>query len=365
MKRRDFIRATAIGSSAMAGCSGLSHHGSTITRERSPIELEKRAPRPTGAMPSGELGTTGIRISRFGFGSHMHGDMVVYAKEREWMIREAYDLGTTLYDVYDVANGGKQYEPLGRYLAPVINNVQISTDIVPYDGRSVEEEFERDLRLFGKDCIDLIRMHTSSTNSAKWGWWDRVLKWKEEGKIRAVGMAIHRPDELDLVLAEIPIDFVILPFNFYHNWTYIDREKQASSPGNYDDLITRLQARGIGIISMKPFGGDYLAAPFKRLAADIDEGGTVTYTQACLRYVFNSGLPIDSTLCGMYNPYQVHENIAAALNPVMSDAEKRVLRGIRRQAKTIAEQALPQHYQFLHQWASTSATDTDLHISDA
>ena len=314
-------------------------------------------------MPTGQLGTTGIRLSTFGFGSHMRADMVVHEKERELMIREAHELGTTLFDVYDSQSGAYQYEPMGRYLAPVIHDVQISIFLQPQDGRSKEEEMERNLRVFGKDCIDLVRIHTTSKDAPQWAWWDKLLKWKEEGKIRAIGMPIHRPNELDAVLGEVPIDFVIFPFNFYHNWTWASREKQESSPGNYDDLVSRLKERGIGIISMKPFAGDHLAAPFKRLAATLDESGTVKYAQACLRYVLNSGLPIDTTLCGMFNPYQVYENIAAYFNPVMSDAERGILLGIRQQAQKIAEHTLPPHYRFLHQWAATSATDADLRIS--
>jgi predicted aldo/keto reductase-like oxidoreductase len=365
MKRRDFLRATSIGPATMAGCSGIRRHGSTIMQEIAPIELEKRAPRPTGTMPTGELGTTGIRLSKFGFGSHMRADMVVHDTEREWMIREAHDMGTTLFDVYDSQSRAYQYEPMGRYLAPVIHDVQISIFLIPSAGRSMEEEFERALRVFGKDCIDLVRLHTVSKNMPQWAWWDTLLKWKEEGKIRAIGMPIHRVNELDAVLEDIPIDYVIFPFNFYHNWTWASREKQESSPGNYDDLITLLQERGIGAISMKPFAGDHLAAPFKRLATDLDESGTVAYAPACLRYVLNSGLPIDATLCGMFNPYQVHENIAAYYNPGMSDAENSILLGIRQQAREIAERTLPPHYRFLNQWASTSGSDSDLCISNA
>lgn len=363
MKRRDFLMSAVIGSSVTGGCSVIRPNRSTVSLELAPLELEKRVSKPAGTMPIHELGTTGIRVSAFGFGSHMRSDMVVYAKEREWMIREAHDLGTTLFDVYDGQSGAYQYEPMGRYLAPVIHDVQISIFLAPYDGRSMEEEFERDLRLFGKDCIDLVRIHTTSKDASSWGWWDTLLKWKESGKIRAVGMPIHRTNELDVVLAEkIPIDYIIFPFNFYHNWTWAERERMETSPGVYDDLVTSLKKRGIGIISMKPFAGDHIAAPFKRLAGDLDASGTVSYTQACLRYILNSGLPIDATLCGMFNPYQVDENIGAYFNPEMSDAERKVLLAIRNRAKKIAEHALPPHYRFLNQWASALSNDRDLRL---
>ena len=45
-----------------------------------------------------DLGTTGIKVSKFGFGSHMRKDIVPFDTERERMIREAHDLGITLFE---------------------------------------------------------------------------------------------------------------------------------------------------------------------------------------------------------------------------------------------------------------------------
>jgi len=87
-------------------------------------------------MPTAELGKTGIRVPRFGYGAHMTQELVPFEKERGVMIREAYELGVTLFDVYDNGNWNVfQYEPMGRHLAPVINNVIVSLNMKPYDAR--------------------------------------------------------------------------------------------------------------------------------------------------------------------------------------------------------------------------------------
>ncbi len=164
MKRRDFITKGATGAmgTVLAGCSTAKPRGAGKTllwKELSPF-----TPRPRGGtMPISELGNTGIKISNFGFGSHIRAEMRTYDKQREHIIHEAYSLGVNVFDVYDqeqgVSKGGSyQYEPFGRQIKPFKNDILVSISFRPYDGRTPEQELERDLRLFGRDHIDLVRI---------------------------------------------------------------------------------------------------------------------------------------------------------------------------------------------------------------
>jgi predicted aldo/keto reductase-like oxidoreductase len=368
MKRRDFIAKGTTGAIAtgLAGCSGIGLGKVDLREELPPLEFDRKVPKPKGTMPMAEIGATGIKVSKFGFGSHMNKELVKYEKKREWMIREAVDLGINLFDVYDYEFQIFQYEPTGRYLAPVINDVVISITTWPFEGRTVEQQLERDLRLFGRDYIDLVRIHAwkNTQDEAglknqvghRWEWWEKLFKLKEKGYIRAVGVPIHVREDLEQPLAELPIDFVIFPHNFYHNWTW-----SAKEPTKWDSTIAKLREKGIGIISMKPFGGDRLATPFKRLAAQYDESGSVNFAKACMRYIINSRLNVDSTLAGMYYPYHVYENVDAYFNPEFSDEERMVLKKIRNSARIISKQLLPEHYQFLEDWVPDSWDDSDLY----
>jgi predicted aldo/keto reductase-like oxidoreductase len=87
----------------------------------------------------------------------------------------------------------------------------------------------------------------------------------------------------------------------------------------------------------------------------------VNYAKACLRYVINSGLDIDSTLGGMYYPFHVNENVDAFFNPALKEEEKAVLSKIRRNVKHITHRWLPEHYRFLETWAPDSWDDSDLY----
>lgn len=339
----------------LGGCAAGRRNSIRVKQELTPIDLERKAPRPKGTMPMGTLGKTGIAVSKFGFGSHMRPDMVKYAREREWMVREAFDLGVNLFDVYDEESGVFQYEPMGRYLAPLKNRAIISITMYPDKGLTVEQEFENDLRVFHRDSIDMVRLHSwkrpknqkelDEQNGHRWEWWEPLFKLKEKGYIRAVGISIHRREDIQLPLAEVPLDFVILPYNFYHNWTWAGKE-----PDAVHTIVPALRQRGIGVIAMKPFAGDHLVIPFKRLAEQYDETRTVNFAQACLRYIINSGLDVDATLGGMFNPYHVHEDIAAYFSPQMSDQERKVLKDIRDSVRGITASLLPPHYQFLERW---------------
>ena len=311
-------------------------------------------------MPMGEIGSTGIKVSKFAFGSHMRGEIIEYEKEREWMIREAYDLGINLFDVYDKEQNCFQYEPMGRHLAPMINDVVISISILPWEGRTLDEELHRDLRLFGRDYIDMVRIHTYSTEDKNWYQWEELFKYKDQGKIRAVGIPIHRPEDIEIPLKNYPIDYVIFPYNFYHNWTWLNWERNHKPYGDYSSMIAMLKEKGIGIVTMKPFTSDWLIHPMINLGKELDETGEVNIAQASLRWIINSGMPVDTTLGGMYYPFHVYEDVDAYYKPRMSQAEADMLKKIRKRAKVVADNYLPAHYRFLDGWATEGLDDSDL-----
>ncbi|MBT4485326.1 MAG: hypothetical protein HOC71_16790, partial [Candidatus Latescibacteria bacterium] len=275
-------------------------------------------------------------------------------KERERMLRDAFEFGVNLFDLYDVEHNIYQYEPTARYLAPVIKDCLISITIRPYDGRTLEEEMERDLRLFGKDYIDLVRIHAWAPDHPRfgheWDYWEKLFKWKEEGKIRAVGVPVHAWEDLIQVLDNFPIDFVIFPYNFYHNVAFLAAQSERKvKTGDFDNMAEMVRKRGIGVITMKPFAGDNFVTPFKELAAIYEPD--VNFVQAALRYIINSGLEPDCTLAGMYYPSHVYENIDAFFNPDMSDRERKLLNKLRGNARLSWNKWSSDYYKFLHAWA--------------
>jgi predicted aldo/keto reductase-like oxidoreductase len=351
MKRREFIAKGAAGALGMmlAGCSSKNSPEQQVElyKELTPFSTDVTVPKPSGGtMPMGEIGKTGIKVSKFGFGSHMRKDIVQFFDERQKMIREAYDLGVRLFDVYDKEQECFQYEPMGKHLAPMIKDVVISIAIQPYDGRNFEKEFERDLKMFGRDYIDMVRIHAYTKDHADWPFWEKLFRYKEKGYIRAVGVPIHDPEHLDVLLDTYPLDYVIFPYNFYHNLCWLEER-----PDEFDYLPEKLRKRGIGVVSMKAFAGDYLIIPFKKIAQNYPEYKDVSFPQAALRHVINSGMNPDATLTGMFTLSHVYENVVAFYNPKMSDEEKGLLSKLKSVAKISAQAWLPDHYKWLANWA--------------
>lgn len=349
MKRRDFIKSGILGSAALgtAGCSGSRRIRLTGKLQKEfTFEVTRSKPRG-GTMPMGEIGRTGIEVSKFAFGSHMTQEIVPYEKEREVMIREAYDLGVNLFDVYDNGNWRVyQYEPMGRYLRPMIDDVVISIVNHPYNGRNCAQEFERTLRVFGRDYIDMVRHPAYSPESRRWGEWETLLAFKEKGYIRALGIAFHYPNDIDYLVENFPLDYVIFPYNFYHNLLF-----NGKLAGDFTPVVRKLRDKGIGIVTMKPFGTDWFIKPLIQAAQKLDTTGEISLPQAALRYIMQSGLNPDATLGGMYNLDHVYENIEAYFTPVMQAEEKELLEKLRQKTIIGGVARLPAHYRFLDRWA--------------
>jgi len=231
---------------------------------------------------------------------------------------------------------------MGRYLAPVIDDVVISISFRPYDGRSFEQEFERDLRLFGRDYIDLIRIVASPDD----GKWEKLFHLKEKGLIRAVGMPIHEEKSLEGILGIIPLDYVVLPYNFYHTLMY-----NGSFAGDFHPLVQRLREEGIGIVVMKPFGSDWFITPLLKASESLNPEGAFSVPQSALRYIINSGLNPDTTLAGMYTLDHLYEDVGAYFNPAMQDGELQFLERLRNETRVSAGAWLPDYYRFLNRWA--------------
>ena len=84
----------------LTGCSAIKPKKIKLWKEIAPYTH-----RPGGTMPMGEIGKTGIKVTKFGFGSHIpyeRGDTWSYDKVREHMIHEAYDLCIREFNIYDI-----------------------------------------------------------------------------------------------------------------------------------------------------------------------------------------------------------------------------------------------------------------------
>ena len=353
MKRRQFLTNGALGAAGLgtAGCAGLRRGPIIIKRDKiEAVPLKITKPKPVGAMPTGKIGKTDVTVSKFGFGGHMSQELLSYTKEREYMIREAFDLGMTLFDVYEQNWKTMQFEPMGRYLEPIKHDVQISIVMLLYPEMTLVETFDEIRRRLRRDHVDLVRLHARTPDAPLFKHWDQLFKWRDEGKIRALGVAAHTPEDLDWVVGNLPIDYVLIPYNFYHNilWT-------GKTAGDMALVAENLRSHDIGVVVMKPLGTDWFIRPLMKAARRLEGGKDLSVPQAAFRWVINSGLNPDSTIAGMYSCDHVYENVAAYYRPDMSMEEGMLLERLRAHTKVKITAWLPDHYRFLDRWAAHDA----------
>ena len=166
----------------------------------------------SGGMIYRTLGRTGIKVSLLGFGSHLSKENKANPGERDRQIQEGLDRGITFFDVYE--HGYEQFEPMARSLASRKNEVVISLvtiasrDYNHYRFKNIYDEVEGALRIFKRDYIDCYRVVNKVDKDT-----DILFKFKEQGKIRAVGIVAHYEEDALKALEERDFDFIMLPYN--------------------------------------------------------------------------------------------------------------------------------------------------------
>ena len=192
----------------------------------------------------------------------------------------------------------------------------------------------------------MVRIYAHTHDAPNWGDWDEAFKAKEQGKIRAIGVPVHFPEDLDVILKEdVPLDFVIFPYNFYHNILYTGKV-----PKSFDPMVAAMRKKGMGVVTMKPFASEWYVAHLMDVAKELDPKGDLSLGQAMLRYIINSGLEPDVTFGGMWCMNDLYDNVQAYYQPKISKEETKFLDKVRDYAKLIEDAALPEHYKFLKNW---------------
>ena len=158
------------------------------------------------------LGSTGLTVSEVGFG--------VWSVSTDWwgvtdedvgvdLLRQAYDLGITLFDTADTYGGGKGETMLPRALGEVRDKIVITTkfgydfyhDTGPREGHKerpqdfspafVRFALEQSLTRLETDYIDLYQLHNPRIEAIDSDELFATLEeLKQEGKIRHYGVAL-------------------------------------------------------------------------------------------------------------------------------------------------------------------------------
>ena len=195
-------------------------------------------------MQTRPLGNTGLTTSAVGFGGIpiIRLDQAAAAA----LLRHAVDRGITFFDTANRYMDSE--EKMGRAFAGIREQVLIATKTGMRGAREAMAELELSLTRLNTDYIDLYQPHQVSnpdefeTLMGPGGAMDALLKAREQGKIRHIGITSHSLDMARKLVGTGLFATIQFPCNIV--------ETEAA-----ENLFPEARAKGMGILVMKPFAG--------------------------------------------------------------------------------------------------------------
>jgi uncharacterized protein len=260
MKRREFIKATAICGAASALPSEAAHGKSTATKENSSmnqIPLISSAGIRKGDMLYRTLGRTGETVSAIGMGGFHIAQHGLSENESIRLIRSAIDRGITFMDNSWDYNEGRSEVNMGKALQDGYRQkVFLMTKI---DGRTkevAERQIETCLERLQTDHLDLVQHHEiirfedPDRIFADGGANEAMLNAKKAGKIRFIGFTGHKDPHIHLYMLKVAaqygfrFDTVQMPLNV------MDAHFRSFA----QMVLPELVKENIGVLGMKSMG---------------------------------------------------------------------------------------------------------------
>ena len=234
----------------------------------------------TDQLPLEALGTTGIDITRVGFGSWAlgGGDWVSSwgpqdDSESVAAIRHSIEAGVNWIDTAAVYGLGHSEEVVARALSAYAEAdrpyVFTKGGLVWDEGQrrqssrrvgeaaSLRREVEASLRRLGTDRIDVYFIHWPSEDGTQIeDYWQTLLELKAEGKLRAIGLSNHNTQLVERAEKLGHVDVVQPQFS-------------AISTAAGQELLPWAAANGTGAVVYSPMGSGLLTGRFsaERVAA--------------------------------------------------------------------------------------------------
>jgi aryl-alcohol dehydrogenase-like predicted oxidoreductase len=188
-------------------------------------------------MKKRQLGTTGMNITRVGFGAWAIGgggwSFAWGAQDDDESLaamRHAVERGVNWIDTAAVYGLGHSEELVGRLLRDYSTSdrpfvftkcglVWDESDPMKQSARigrpeSLKREVEQSLKRLGVEQIDLYQMHWPAEDGTPTEvYWQALLDMKAEGKVRAVGLSNHKVDRLETAERIGHVDTLQPPFS--------------------------------------------------------------------------------------------------------------------------------------------------------
>ena len=235
-----------------------------------------------------ELGKTGLKVSRLCYGT-----LTLAPQQKNKSLQEcrelfsvALDLGINFFDTADLYDNYNQIKELIKLKLDAI----VCTKSYDYSKEGVKQSLEKALRGIGRDYVDIYMLHEQENKNTIQGHWEAIeylMKMKEKGLVRAIGISTHRVEGV-VDFCDFPELDVVFPITNYTGIGIEDGTRQ-----DMELALEKASQAQKGIMGMKPFGGG-------NLLLDVNQ---------CFNYVL-SLKTLDSIAFGMQSEDEIRFNVA-------------------------------------------------------
>ena len=250
---------------------------------------------------SATLGRTGLPVCRLGLSaSYRPGKKVIYRSIDEGInFFFGFGMDTQMTSALRDAMGNDR------------NKFVIATGAYNYiwGYQNIRRTLEKRLRQFGTDYIDTylflgVMKEKEFPQRAR----DEMIRLRDEGKIRSIGMSCHDRKFAGKLAAEGALDVLMIRYNAAHR-------------GAEREIFPHLQAHDPGIVSYTATRWTYLLRRPKTWPKD----GRIPDAGMCYRFVL-SNPNVDVCLTAPTNEAQLLENIAAFRKGPLDEEELQYMR---------------------------------------
>ena len=225
-------------------------------------------------MEYGNLGRTGLKVSRICLGCMSYGEpstsgggrhaWALNEQESQPFFRQALDLGINFFDTANVYSSGKSEEVLGRFLSDNIRreDVVIATKVhgVMRDGpngrglsrKEIFYELDKSLKRLGTDYVDLYQIHRWDYETPIEETLEALHDVVKAGKVRYIGASSMYAWQFakSLYLADLHGWTRFVSMQNHYNLLYREEERE---------MMGLCAAEGIGVLPWSPLARGRLA----------------------------------------------------------------------------------------------------------
>ncbi len=181
-------------------------------------------------------------------------------------IQKALDLGINWIDTAPVYGLGHSEEVVGKAIAGKRQDVFIATKCgLVWDDRgrvrnnnrpdSIRRECEASLKRLNTDYIDLYQIHWPDPRTPVEASWEEMLRLKQEGKVRYIGVSNFGVDLLETCERLGHVNSLQPPYSMVHRVRYPEVE---------NEILPWCRAHGVGVVAYSPLQNGLLTGKFTR-----------------------------------------------------------------------------------------------------